>query len=79
MIKEEEGTGESPSTSVANITSYPQMLKKALTRKNTLLVNQITFDKIKNMKEQDILKEFNLKTPCLISCDKKHILVSTYK
>lgn len=79
MIKEEEGVGDSPSTSVANLATYPKMLKKALTRNNTLSVNLITFDKIKNMKEQDILKEFNLKTPCLISCDKKHILVSTYK
>jgi hypothetical protein len=79
MIKEEDSGGEVPSTSVANIASYPQMLKKALKRNNTLCVNQITFDKIKNMKEQDILKEFNLKTPCLISCDKKHILVSKYK
>lgn len=79
MIKEEEGAGESPSTSVANLATYPKMLKKALERNNTLSVNLITFDKIKNMKEQDILKEFNLKTPCLISCDKKHILVSTYK
>ena len=79
-ISENEGGdngGGELGTSVDNIASYPSlMLKKALKRNNVMTVDKKVFKQIGSMVEDDIITSFNLKAPCLISCGKKHLLVS---